>query len=372
MGFGLVDPILPAISNQLGANPSEVTLLFTSYNTVMAITMLITGAISTRLGIKKTLILGVTIIALFSTFSGLSNNVWTIIGLRGVWGLGNALFVATALAAIVTFSKKGTTKAVILYEAAIGLGFSIGPLVGGILGEISWRYPFISVGTLMIIAFIFLITSMPNSKEQIKESNIISVTSPLDTFRAMKYRSIKVFGISACLYNFGFFTLIAYAPFVLGLDAHGIGFVFLGWGILVAVNSVLVAPIFQRKFGAIKSMYAMLLLFAITLLIMGIWTSIQWIVILSIIFTGALIGNSNTLLTTAVMKATPIERSTASAAYSFLRFIGSAIAPVSAGVLAEVFSSHIPFIVAASLVFVSLIILIFNQHHIMHVDKAEE
>lgn len=371
MGFGLVDPILPAISSQLGASPSEVPLLFTSYNAVMALTMLITGAISTRLGIKKTLLLGVVIIALFSTFSGLSGSIWTIIGFRGFWGFGNALFVATALTALVTFSKNGTARAVILYEAAIGLGFSIGPLIGGMLGEISWKYPFISVGILMIVAFIFLIFSMPNSKEQNEENNISSPTSLLDPFRAMKYRSIRIFGISACLYNFGFFTLIAYAPFVLGLDARGIGFVFLAWGVLVAVTSVLVAPALQRKFGAIKSMYVTLLLFAVTLMIMGIWTSIQWVVIAAIISTGVLIGNNNTLMTTAVMKAAPIERSTASAAYSFLRFIGSAIAPASAGLLAELFSPHIPFITGGCIVLSSVILLLINRKHIQHVDSEE-
>ena len=49
MGLGLVDPILPAIADQLNASHSEVTLLFTSYNAVMAVAMLITGVISSRL-----------------------------------------------------------------------------------------------------------------------------------------------------------------------------------------------------------------------------------------------------------------------------------------------------------------------------------
>ncbi|MFL6561830.1 MAG: MFS transporter, partial [Bacillus sp. (in: firmicutes)] len=55
MGLGLVDPILPAIADQLHATHSEVTLLFTSYNAVMAVAMLITGVISSRFGIKWTL-----------------------------------------------------------------------------------------------------------------------------------------------------------------------------------------------------------------------------------------------------------------------------------------------------------------------------
>jgi len=67
MGLGLVDPILPAIASGLHATQSQVTLLFTSYNAVMAVAMLITGIVSSRLGIKMTLLLGIVVIALFST-----------------------------------------------------------------------------------------------------------------------------------------------------------------------------------------------------------------------------------------------------------------------------------------------------------------
>ncbi|MDP4172254.1 MAG: MFS transporter, partial [Bacillota bacterium] len=332
MGIGLVDPILPAIAKQLNASQSEVTLLFTSYNAVMAVAMLITGAVSSRIGLKWTLMAGVVIIAIFSGLGGSSNGIWTLVGLRGGWGLGNALFVATALTAIVTLSKGGTAKAIILYEAAIGLGISVGPLVGGWLGAMSWRGPFLGVAVLMVVAFIGLSIFMPNTTNA---NAVKKKTSLMDPFRAMKHRSLLVFGIAAALYNIGFFTLLAYAPFVMGLDAHGLGFVFLGWGILLAVTSVFMAPKLQQTFGTIKSMSVMLFLFALLLLAMGIWTSTQWVVIVAVILAGAMLGNNNTLITTAVMNAAPVERSTASAAYSFLRFIGGAIAPFMAGKLAE-------------------------------------
>ena len=374
MGLGLVDPILPAIASQLNATPSEVSLLFTSYNAVMAVAMLITGAISTRIGTKMTLIAGVVIIATFSTLGGLSNNVWTIVGLRGGWGLGNALFVATALTAIVTLSKNGTAKAVILYEAAIGLGISVGPLVGGELGSITWRGPFLGVGVLMVIAFICLVTLMPNQKkvqpDHTKPPKSF-VSSLADPFRALKHRSIVVFGIAACLYNFGFFTLLAYTPFVMGLDAHGIGYVFIGWGVLLAITSVFMAPKLQQRFGTINSMAAMLAIFALVLIVMGIWTNVQWVIIAAVIFAGALLGNNNTLITTAVMNAAPIERSTASAAYSFLRFIGGAIAPYFAGKMAEWFNPHVPFIIGGCFVLVSVIFVLANRHHVHHVDNVE-
>lgn len=369
MGLGLVDPILPAIAEQLNASHSEVTLLFTSYNAVMAVAMLITGAISSRIGIKWTLLAGIVIIALFSALGGFSNDIWTLVGLRGGWGLGNALFVATSLAAIVSLSNSGTAKAIILYEAAIGLGISVGPLIGGWLGAMSWRGPFLGVATLMVIAFIGLFILMPKSKTS---TNVVKPkTSLLDPFRALQHRSLLVFGITAALYNFGFFTLLAYAPFVMGLHEHGLGFVFLGWGILLAITSVFVAPKLQKRFGTIKSMCMMLSFFAIVLVVIGIWTSTQWVVIAAVIFSGALLGNNNTLITTAVMNAAPVERSTASAAYSFLRFIGGAIAPFMAGKLAEIYNSSVPFIVGAIFVFISVAFILFNYKHVKHVDSVE-
>jgi len=369
MGLGLVDPILPAIAEQLHATHSQVTLLFTSYNAVMAVAMLITGMISSRLGIKWTLLSGIVIIAVFSALGGLSNGIWSLVSLRGGWGLGNALFVATALAAIVSLSNSGTAKAIILYEAAIGLGISVGPLLGGWLGAMSWRGPFLGVAGLMVVAFIGLIILMPKAKQDQQSSQV--KTSILDPFRALKHRSLLVFGIAAALYNFGFFTLLAYAPFVMGLDEHGLGFVFLGWGILLAITSVFMAPELQARFGTIKSMCAMLVMFGILLFIMGTWTSSQAVIITCVIAAGALLGNNNTLITTAVMNAAPVQRSTASAAYSFLRFIGGAIAPFMAGKLAEIYNPSVPFIVGGSFVIISVLFILINKKHINHVDDVE-
>src|ERR1700729_3120611 len=154
MGIGLVDPILPAISNQLHTSPSEVTLLFTSYLVVTAVAMLITNWVSSRIGAKRTLIAGLVLIVAFSALAGASGPISGIIGFRAGWGIGNALFIATSLAVIVASASGGFTGAIVLYETALGLGIAVGPLVGGTLGEISWRGPFFGVSVLMAIALI--------------------------------------------------------------------------------------------------------------------------------------------------------------------------------------------------------------------------
>lgn len=142
MGLGLVDPILPAIAAKMQATPSQVSLLFSSYNLVTGLAMLITGAVSSRIGVKWTMLAGTLLIVTFAGLGGLSSTIDGLVMLRGGWGLGNALFIATALSAIVGLSNGGTAKAIILYEAALGLGISVGPLLGGELGAISWRGPF--------------------------------------------------------------------------------------------------------------------------------------------------------------------------------------------------------------------------------------
>jgi MFS family permease len=66
---------------------------------------------------------------------------------------------------------------------------------------------------------------------------------------------------------------------------------------------------------------------------------------------------NNTLVTTAVMEVSPVERPVASAAYSFVRFAGGCIAPWLAGKLAEWYSPHIPFYVGAFAVAASILVL---------------
>lgn len=371
MGMGLVNPILRELSMQLKAAPSEVTLLYTSYNSVMAVAMLMTSTVSARLGMKWTLISGIGIIAVMSFFGGFADNIWTLVGLRAGWGLGNALFVATALSAIVSLSNSGAAKAIILYEAAVGIGMSVGPWLGGTLGDISWREPFFSVSILMVAAFLLLTFIMPKAKPAAAQaaSHTGSQISLLAPFRALKHRSLLVLGIVAALYNIGFFTIMAYAPFVMQLEPKGMGYVFLGWGVLLAITSVYVAPILQRKLGTLKSLVSMLVLFVADLVVMGVFTDTKETVICAVIFAGAILGNTNTLITTAVMGAAPVERSTASAAYSFLRFIGAAISPYMSGKLAEHFNSHVPFIVGAGFVLLSILFIGLNLKHIKHVDR---
>ncbi|GAA5048576.1 MFS transporter [Nocardia callitridis] len=364
MGIGLVDPILKPIGEQLHASPSQVSLLFTSYMLVTGVAMLITGVVSSRFGAKKTLLAGLSIIIVFAALAGMSGTVGQIVGFRAGWGLGNALFIATALATIVGAATGGVAKAIILYEAALGVGIATGPLVGGVLGGISWRGPFFGVSVLMAIALVAIVTLLPESP---KPTHHTSVLAP---FRALRHRGLLTVSVTALLYNYGFFTLLAYTPFPLDMGTYSIGFIFCGWGILLALASVFLAPRLQRRFGTLPMMGLALGLFAADLAVMAVFTEHKPVLIIGTVLAGLFLGVNNTLITEAVMISAPVERATASAAYSFVRFAGGAAAPYLAGKLGES-SVGLPFWVGAACTVGAVAVLFVGRHALSHIDEHE-
>ncbi|MEU4411988.1 MFS transporter [Nocardia salmonicida] len=364
MGIGLVDPILKPIGEQLNATPSQVSLLFTSYMAVTGVAMLVTGVISSRFGAKKTLLSGLAIIIVFAALAGMSGSIGEIIGFRAGWGLGNALFIATALATIVGAATGGVAKAIILYEAALGIGIATGPLLGGVLGGISWRGPFFGVSVLMAVAFIAIIVLLP---EMPKPAHPTSITAP---FKALRHKGLLTVSITALLYNFGFFTLLAFTPFPLDMGTYAIGFIFCGWGILLALSSVFLAPKLQARFGSLPMMALSLGLFALDLAVMGMFTEHKIVLIVGVVIAGAFLGVNNTLITEAVMISAPVERSTASAAYSFVRFGGGAAAPWVAGKLGE-HNMSLPFWLGAAFTAAAVAVLFLGRGALAHIDDHD-
>ncbi len=352
MGIGLVDPILKPIADQLGASPSQVSLLFTSYMAVMGVAMLVTGWVSSRVGAKATLLTGLALIVVSTVLAGFSDTVSQLVLFRAGWGLGNALFIATALATIVSAATGSMKQAVILFEAALGLGIATGPIVGGQLGEISWRAPFFGVAVLMTVALVATTVLLPRTPRPAQRS---SLSAPL---RALSHRGLLVVAVTALFYNVGFFTLLAFAPFPLDLGASQVGWIFFGWGLLLAFTSVVGAPWLEARIGLLPSVVGALVLFAADLAVMAIFTDTKAVLVVGIVVAGAFLGVNNTLITQAVMGVAPVERGVASAAYSFVRFSGGAVAPYAAGRLGENVSVHAPFWMGSAAVLVGVAVLV--------------
>jgi ACDE family multidrug resistance protein len=364
MGIGLVDPILPTLAHDLDASPSQVSLLFTSYFAMTGVAMLFSGFTASRIGSRRTLLLGLTLVVIFSALAGAAGSVLQIAGFRLGWGLGNALFIATALSVIVGAASGGLAGAIMLYEAALGLGIASGPLLGGLLGGISWRGPFFGTAVLMAIGFVFITVLLgPTPKPERK----ISLAEPL---RALGHGGLRSMALVASLYNFGFFTLLAYTPFPLGLGAHELGIVYFGWGLLLALTSVFGAQRLERRYGLVAVLATSLALVAADLLAGGFLIHDQAGLIAVIVVSGALLGIVNTVLTEAVMASAHVDRPIASSAYSFVRFTGGAVAPWIAGKLGEHVSVGAPMFVGGGMVVLSVVALAASRRHVTAASRA--
>ena len=164
-----------------------------------------------------------------------------------------------------------------------------------------------------LVVTTFLLPSTPRAEH---------ATTLADPFRALRHRGLLGVAITALLYNFGFFTLLAFTPFPLDMSAHQIGLIFFGWGVALAFTSVVVAPRLQHRFGTVPTLLVNLLAMTATLIVMALGTDNKAVLAACVVVSGLFIGINNTLITETVMKAAPVERGVASAAYSFVRFSG--------------------------------------------------
>lgn len=149
--FGsVVSPVLPVYAEKLGASYMEVGFFFSAYSLTWTFLQLYTGYLSDRFGKKKFTVLGLLIYGLFLLLCGLSQNFLQLVIFRVFQGIGLGLFGPAALGLVAQMKKKG--KSFALYRTASGLGFMVGPIIGGILGSVNVTYPFFVGGFLSLLA----------------------------------------------------------------------------------------------------------------------------------------------------------------------------------------------------------------------------
>ena len=365
MGIGLVDPILPAISHDLNATPSQVTLLFTSYLVITAVAMLITGWVSSRIGAKKTLIAGLALIVVFSALAGTSDRsrASSASGPAGAWATPCSSRprsrsswrrrpAGSSARSSCTRPRWGSASRSARCSAACSATSA------GAARSSAWPCSWPSRCSRPSM----LVEPLPRPDHR---------TSILEPLRALRHRGLALMSLTALCYNWAFFTVLGYAPFPMGLGAIELGLVFTGWGVLVAIFSVFGAPWLQARFGIARTLYLNLFLFALTVLVIAIWTTTPAVLIVCVIVAGVFIGVNNTVTTQAVMTVSPVERPVASAAYGFVRFIGGGLAPFAAGKLVEATNIHVPFFIGAGTLLVGILILRSARAELAHAERVQ-
>jgi MFS transporter, DHA1 family, tetracycline resistance protein len=133
VGFGLVIPLLPFYAVRFGASPQQVTLLLAIYSLMQLFTAPLWGRLSDRVGRRPVLIVSMAASVLAYLWIGSATALWMLFAARALAGAcaGN---IAAAQAYIADITKpEERAKGMGLIGAAFGLGFIIGPALGGLL-----------------------------------------------------------------------------------------------------------------------------------------------------------------------------------------------------------------------------------------------
>ena len=172
LGMSLIFPVMPFIKNEYHFSAFDMGVMSSLFAFVQFITSPIVGRISDKTGRKPMLVWGLLVFSIAEFVFALSQRLWLFDLSRAIDGLSAAMFVPTsmALAADLT-SVKDRAKVIGWLSAAFSGGLILGPGLGGILANISYKFPFWVAGILGIISTVVAVILLPkDSDERFKSS----------------------------------------------------------------------------------------------------------------------------------------------------------------------------------------------------------
>jgi EmrB/QacA subfamily drug resistance transporter len=164
----ILNVALPTISRQLGATGSQLQWMVDAYIVVFAGLLLTSGTIGDRLGRRRLLLSGLSIIALASTATAFVSTADQLIVIRGLMGLGGALLMPATLSIITNlFDDTERPKAIATWAAVAGMGMVLGPIAGGALLEaFSWNAVFLFNVPVALVGIVGIAHLVPESRDE--------------------------------------------------------------------------------------------------------------------------------------------------------------------------------------------------------------
>ena len=189
MGIGLILPVMPALLQEIGGIPlSQAAIWGGALTAVFAVMQFffspIVGAISDRFGRRPVLLTSLFVLALDYLVMAVAQVFWLLFLARIVAGI-SAATQSTATAAIADISKPEEKAARFgLVGAAFGVGFVLGPMIGGILGEYGTRAPFYAAAALAALNLILGYFVLPETvTDETRRPMTWARTNPFGAFR---------------------------------------------------------------------------------------------------------------------------------------------------------------------------------------------
>lgn len=260
ISIGVMLPVLPHIVGTFTRSNDEQTLAFLAVTAAFGFANFVgspvLGALSDRFGRRPVLLLGISGLALSFFVTAAATALWVLVAVRFFSGaMQSNVSVANAYVADITPPEERARRFG-LVGAMFGVGFILGPVLGGLLGEIDVRLPFIVAGTLALINFAYglfvLPESLPPDRRRPFEWRRANPVSSLRGLVALKGVGALVWVVAlAGLAQFMLHSVwVLYTKFKFGWGPGQVGLSLFAVGLMSALSQgVLIKPMLAR-FGA--------------------------------------------------------------------------------------------------------------------------
>jgi DHA1 family tetracycline resistance protein-like MFS transporter len=310
LGFSIILPLLPFYADSFGANPTQIGLLVASYAAAQLVGAPILGRISDRLGRKPVLLISLAGTFIGFLMLGFANSLAVLFASRILDGFtGGNISVAQAYITDIT-DENNRAKGLGMLGAAFGLGFIIGPAVGGLLSVYGFATPaFVAAGfslTSLLGVLLFLPESLTAAKRSALANREQQKFSLQNLWQAINRPRVGPILNIRFFYGLAFATFQTifplYAQYKLGLDARGTGFVLAYVGILVVFVQGFLVGWLAHRYNEYRLVFLATLLMTVSLFA---WAAAPNLLLVLIVLAPLAFaaGTLNTLLNSTLSKA---------------------------------------------------------------------
>jgi MFS transporter, DHA1 family, tetracycline resistance protein len=363
VGFGLVIPLLPFYAERFGASPLQMTLLFAVYSLMSMVAAPVWGRLSDRVGRRPVLMASMAAAALAYLWLGLATDLWMVFAARAFAGIcaGN-IAAAQAYIADVTPPEK-RARGMGMIGAAFGLGFIIGPVIGGLVAGNDLKTAdlatpgFIAAGlsATALLGVLFLLRESLSTSSRGRETRgrLAALTAALR--QPMLGRLLAVFFLVILAFSGMETTFAWWAIDQFGWGPRPIGFVFFYVGLLsAAMQGGLIGPL-TKRFGEERLMLGGLVLIGLGLLVLPFAREIPLLVValtLLALGMGSMQPSLNSLIS---RRAAPERQGEVMGVAQSVGALSRVLGPIVAGALFSGLGRSSPFLWGALLVALALL-----------------
>ena len=353
VGFGVLVPVLPVFARSFGVGNAEVGAVISAFALMRLISSPFCGWLIKILSERIIMATGIFIVAISSGLAGLSGSYPQLLILRGVGGIGSAMFTVSAFTLLLTSVESGLRgRAAGFFQAGFLIGGITGPAVGGALAAISLTAPFFFyAGTLVVAGTAGLVLLRRRSAKP--EEDAASPVPFRVVVRDVRYQAACFSNLAQGWTSFGVRSSLIPVLIVelLHRPATWTGFAF---AIAAVAQTVAVGPAgrFTDTVGRRPAMILGGTLAAVSIMAVPFAPNI-WLLIVVLCLYGVASAFLGTAPAAAVGDAAGRHGGTAVALFSMCSDIGAIIGPLVAGLLADTLSYPAAFGVGAALMLVA-------------------